>query len=121
MDQPYNFQTSGPIIDADRSLYIEREEDRHLLNLLRGEEMAYVNLLGPPQIGKTSLFYHLCCGLPEGYVPVMVNLCAASDAAEPQWYAYLCRRMLAQLDIDLDEDQQASLAQTSNKLGFLDF
>lgn len=117
------FQTNGPIIDIDRSLYIEREEDQRLLALLRGAEMPYVTLMGPPQIGKTSLFYHLRRSLTEGYIPVIVNLSAASDAAEQQWYSYLCRRILAQIHTELEKAGEIRdiSSEISNKLEFLDF
>ena len=113
------FQTSGPIIDSRRIMYVERPEDQRLLALLRGEEMAYINLLGPPQMGKTSLFYALRQRLPAGYLPIMVNLSAASDAAEAQWYAYLCRRILAQLASAGVGEEQVPVA--ISKLDFLDF
>ncbi|MBM3237889.1 hypothetical protein FJZ31_16495 [Candidatus Poribacteria bacterium] len=116
------FQTSGPITDFDKTVYIERNEDKEVLNYIRGGK--HVTILGARQTGKTSLLYNIERQLGEGYIPIYIDLSAGDSIKdEREWYQqFLCERILAQVSDRFTSDVgKQKLVPAESKIGFFNF
>ena len=116
------FDTTGPIKDFDNTVYIERKEDKEVLNYIR--EGEHVTILGARQIGKTSLLYNVRRQLEEGYILIYIDL-SAGDAIEDEekWYQqFICKRILAQVNDSFPSDvRKQKVLPAKSKIEFLNF
>lgn len=86
----------GPITDANRNLYVERDADKQaLLYLQRGE---IVTVIEPRQQGKTSLI-HAIRSHPsmQHYAIVYIDVSTLRKDNAAEWYSGFCSRILDQL------------------------
>lgn len=104
---PLDVQVRGAV-KAD-NLYIRRESDMELSQALQLGEICYV--LGPRQIGKTSLCKQIVRDLPiERYRTIWLDMSVLSSGRSEKdiesWYYGIIRDIAAQIEID---DEQIEL------------
>ena len=95
-------QAGGTLVPG-RDLYIERPEDRELLELLRGGQ--YVNVLTSRQMGKSSLMVRTMralhnYGIRTAAIDLAAELTGAADAE--QWFLGLLNRLQRDLGLSLE-------------------
>jgi len=93
------FRTEGPLLEREANLYVERPEDREVVSDVRGGN--YVALIGPRQMGKTSLLLRLRRRLlREGHLPIYFDPSPARDREQEAWYRYFHSVVQGQLQRD---------------------
>jgi hypothetical protein len=95
-------QAGGTLVPG-RDLYIERSEDRELLELLRRGQ--YVNVLTSRQMGKSSLMVRTMRALrDEGIRTAAIDLAAelAGATTAEQWFRGLLNRLQRDLGLSLE-------------------
>jgi energy-coupling factor transporter ATP-binding protein EcfA2 len=95
------FQVGGTL-SVDLPSYIERPADRELLRTLETRELCLV--LGPPQMGKSSLIVHTIPTLRErGQSVGVVDLTAIGHISDPElWFLGLAERVQRSLLLEGD-------------------
>jgi hypothetical protein len=95
-------QAGGTLVPG-RDLYIERSEDRELLQLLRRGQ--YVNVLTSRQMGKSSLMVRTMGALrDDGIHTAAIDLAAelAGATTAEQWFRGLLNRLQRDLGLSLE-------------------
>ena len=119
--QPQELKVGGPV-DSTEQLYISREADQELLDLLKAGE--FVNVVTSRQMGKTSLVYRAMAQLaPQGYQFAYYDLSKLRSETDARRYfqtlaGELARELNCQLDLDTFWAQRTN--QTVSQ-GFIDF
>lgn len=90
------FKTGGALTDVDAAVYVRRQAEREILDLLKG--MEYLLVIEPRQQGKTSLINYLSRH-PElsGTVFIYIDIATIDGTSVGSWYRSLCLRITAQL------------------------
>ena len=85
------FKTGGPLTSEHASLYIERQADSEVLNVLRNPQaMDYLLIIEPRQQGKTSLIGNLMRHWAlRSFIFAYLDLEDFDYADETDWYAGL--------------------------------
>ena len=82
--QPRELKVGGPV-DSTEQLYISRDADQELLDLLKAGE--FVNVVTSRQMGKTSLVYRAMVQLaPQGYQFAYYDLSKLRSETESRRY-----------------------------------
>jgi WD40 repeat protein/subtilisin-like proprotein convertase family protein len=102
--QPAEFFVVGGPVQPDRLCYIEREEDRRLLDALRAKRLCCV--LGPQGIGKTSLLQRAARTLRAGGT-LVANVDLRRIAEQPAqsqstWLLQVAERVAADLKLGVE-------------------
>jgi hypothetical protein len=93
----------GALVEAEKHLYIRRKADANLESLL--QEMKYITLIGPRQLGKSSLLNSLFYRqdeFPGNAKIAVVSLEGFPSNSEDEWYGVLYDQLRPQLPY-LDE------------------
>jgi len=116
-----SFQTRGPITDFDKEVYIERNEDKEVLDYIGNNR--HVTILGARQTGKTSLLYNLKRQLGKGFIQIYIDLAAGDSIKDEEaWYKFICERILAQVsDRFTSNSGEQQLVPAKSKIEFFNF
>ncbi|MGD8810241.1 MAG: AAA-like domain-containing protein, partial [Gammaproteobacteria bacterium] len=103
--QSVEFFVVGGAVQADRSCYIERSADQHLIDAVVGQRFAFV--LAPRGSGKTSLMLRVSSILrAEAQLTAVVDLrqiAAHGEGADPsRWFYGVARRICRELRLKFD-------------------
>ncbi len=86
----------GGNLRPDSAAYCDRIEDEKLPEHLAAGD--FVTVIGPRQMGKTSLLYRVRHKLaPQGYAIAYVDLSAAREEPLPSWYRYIATTIHEQI------------------------
>jgi formylglycine-generating enzyme required for sulfatase activity len=119
--QPPDLKVGGPV-DSTEQLYISRDADQELLDLLKAGE--FVNVVTSRQMGKTSLVYRAMVQLaPQAYQFAYYDLSKLRRETDSRRYfqtlvSEIARELNSTIDLDAFWSQRAN--QTVSQ-GFIDF
>lgn len=95
------FVIAGPV-PPDSPVYVERDVDVEVLRLL--QQRACITLLGPRQMGKSSLLFRASWLLRERkFLSLCVDVSPAKNLNQAGWYSFLFRSLTRQLPPEAKE------------------
>lgn len=96
-----NYYQAGGALRPDARCYIARSCDREALALLL--QQRYVSILGPRQVGKTSLINRLHASLALAGIPsAVVDLSGLIGVGEADWYSTFAAELARQFSSAID-------------------
>ncbi len=115
------FKTRGPLVASmDGDLVVERPELKRALRVARQPSVTqYVAFLGPRQIGKTTLLFHLMERLRNTHACVFIDLSVLRAQDTRACFRFVAFRLLSELRDLLEDD--LSLPETRHMEGSIDF
>ncbi|MFP3895341.1 MAG: CHAT domain-containing protein [Anaerolineales bacterium] len=115
------FKTRGPLVASmDGDLVVERPELKRALRIARQPSVTqYVAFLGPRQIGKTTLLFHLMERLRDTHACIFIDLSVLRAQDTRACFRFIAFRLLSELCHLLEDDR--SLPETAHIEGSVDF